>query len=553
MNDGGQGVSSSVDSVGSATPPGDTFHAGPLDLSVVVFVHGNGDSLARSIDSVVDQDFDGRFEVIAVTSSEEWPAQLVGRTNCEVRLVEVGLGLMRGAMRNIGTEAALGESVAFLEVGCIARAGWIRHLLEAHRAGHEAVASAVVGANPKSAAARAHACIHYPNQLDGAPRGPIGNPSSEGLSFSRELLDRVGPFDEAVWVGEDPFVMRRLSAARVEPWFEPSARFELVSPSGVKAFVREEVAMGRCQARTDITLTSSGLFRSELECYAPRLAVSLRATRRGLASGVRTATRLARRAPNRGEVIATLPWIILGILANAFGWMREQQAYARNGVFTQGTGAGPMQAPLRRVTTTSGMKTLVLTFDDGPSEYTPQLLHVLAEHNVPATFFVLGENALARPDLVRAITEAGHDVASHGWSHTAFTELDANGLSSEIRRTCDMIRELTGTDCRDVRPPYGRYDGKAVNYLARQDLVTWLWTSEARDYEPTVSVDQIVRNTLGSLSPGGIVLMHDGGGDRSKTVHALPRIIDGARDRGYRFVALRDVRASLRPIANERT
>jgi peptidoglycan/xylan/chitin deacetylase (PgdA/CDA1 family) len=195
----------------------------------------------------------------------------------------------------------------------------------------------------------------------------------------------------------------------------------------------------------------------------------------------------------------------------------------------------------------------VLTFDDGPSEYTPELLKVLAEHQVPATFFVLGEMAMARPDLVRAITEGGHDVASHGWSHTAFTELDADALSSEIRRSCEAIRELTGTDCQDVRPPYGQYDGKAVNWLARQNLVTWLWTAEARDYEPAASVDQIVRKTLGSLSPGGIVLLHDGGGDRSKTVCALPRIIDGARDRGYRFAPLREVRASLRPIHGEGT
>jgi peptidoglycan/xylan/chitin deacetylase (PgdA/CDA1 family) len=181
------------------------------------------------------------------------------------------------------------------------------------------------------------------------------------------------------------------------------------------------------------------------------------------------------------------------------------------------------------------------------------LLQVLAEHHVPATFFVLGEKAMAMPDFVRAIKEGGHDVASHGWSHTAFTELEADALSSEIRRSCDAIRELTGADCKDVRPPYGRYDGRAVNWLARQDLVTWLWTAEARDYEPAASVDRIVRNTLGSLSPGGIVLLHDGGGDRSRTVQALPLIIEGVRNRGYRFVALRDVRASLRPIASRGT
>ncbi len=534
-------------------PQRDTCHAGPLVLSVVVFGYGSEDSVARSVASVVDQGFGGRFEVIVVTSAGERTAGFVGRHNPRVRLIEVRFGLMPGAMRNIGIEASYGEFVAFLEVGCIARAGWINHLVEAHRAGHEAVASAVVAASPRTTAARVNAYIRYPNQLEGAPRGPLGTPCSDGLSFTRDLLDRVGPFDEAVWVGEDTFIVRRLSAVRVEPWFEPSARIELASPSGMREFVREEAAIGRRQARTDVVLTASGLLRSELESYAPRLVVGLRATRRGLAYGVRTATQLARRAPNRGKVLAASPWIILGLAANACGWIREQQAYAHTGAFTEGAGAGPTRAPLRRVTTTSGTKTLVLTFDDGPSEYTPRLLQVLAQHHVPATFFVLGEKAMAMPELVRAITEGGHDVASHGWSHTAFTELDTDALSSEIRRTCDTIRELTGIDCKDVRPPYGRYDGKVVNWLARQNLVTWLWTAEARDYEPAASADRIVRNTLGSLSPGGIVLLHDGGGDRTKTLHALPRIIEGARDRGYRFVALRDVRASLRPIASEGT
>jgi peptidoglycan/xylan/chitin deacetylase (PgdA/CDA1 family) len=540
-------------SAGSVMTEGDASHAEPRVLSVVVFGYGNEDSILRSVASVVNQGFGGRFEVLVVTSSGERTAQFVGRHNPNVRLIEVGPGLMPGGMRNIGIEAALGEFVAFLEVGCIAHADWIWHLIEAHRAGHEAVSSAVVVANPNTTAARVNAYIRYPNQLEGAPRGPLGTPISDGLSFSKELLDRVGPFDETVWVGEDPFIVRRLSAARVEPWFEASARIELASPSGMREFVRETAAMGRRQARTDVVLTASGLLRSELESYAPLLAVGLRATRRGLRYGVRTATHLARRAPNRGEVLATLPWILLGLAANAFGWLREQQAYARTGTFTEGAGGGPTRAPLRRVTTTSGTKSLVLTFDDGPSEYTPRLLQVLAEHHVPATFFVLGERAMAMPDLVRAITEGGHDVASHGWSHTAFTELDADALSSEIRRTSDTIRELTGIDCKDVRPPYGRYDGKAVDWLARQNIVTWLWTAEARDYEPSASVDRIVSNTLGSLSPGGIVLLHDGGGDRSRTVHALPRIIEGARYRGYRFVALRDVRASLRPIGNERT
>jgi peptidoglycan/xylan/chitin deacetylase (PgdA/CDA1 family) len=247
--------------------------------------------------------------------------------------------------------------------------------------------------------------------------------------------------------------------------------------------------------------------------------------------------------------MATVPWIAVGLGADMVGWAREQDAYARTGSFSRLDGAGPTRAPLRRQTTTTGEKMLLLTFDDGPSEYTPALLQVLSERGVPATFFVLGERVTAMPEVVRAVADAGHDLAIHGWSHTAFTELDPEALASEVGRSQAKIREVTGVECRDVRPPYGRYDGEVVRRLAEQQMVTWLWTGDARDYEPATSVDRIVRNALLSLTPGGIVLMHDGGGDRSKTVEALPRIIEGARDRGFRFVALRDVRVSTRPTA----
>ena len=98
---------------------------------------------------------------------------------------------------------------------------------------------------------------------------------------------------------------------------------------------------------------------------------------------------------------------------------------------------------MRRRTTTTGEKTLVLTFDDGPSESTMDVLGVLSSYGVHATFFVLGENAASNPGVVRALAEAGHGVAIHGWSHTAFTELDPEvltGTSVGPKRSCERSR-----------------------------------------------------------------------------------------------------------------
>ena len=521
----------------------------PLALSAIVLASGNEHTIVRSVASLLEQDCDAPFEVIVVVTSDgDSSAEVVRQNYPQIRLIESPFRLTPGGMRNMGIEAARGEIVAFLHGDCVARPGWVINLVEAHRAGHEAVASAVALAGSKNMAARVNAYLHYSGRLEGTPRGPLRAPRSDGLSFSRELLSRVGPFDEALRTDEDPIVARRLVTTGVEPWFEPSVCTEVACPLGLSDLLHEQAALGRRQAQSDVVSTAPGSVRVELESRAPGLALALRTLRHGMDRSRSLAMSLGRRAPNRRDVVAAMPWIAVGLAANTLGWAREQYAYARTGSFTELDGAGPTRGPLRRLTTTTGEKTLMLTFDDGPSEHTPGLLRVLAEHDVPATFFVLGERVSAMPEVVRAITEAGHDLASHGWSHTAFTELDAETLSSEVHRSQDKIRELSGSDCRDVRPPYGRYNGHVVSWLADQDFVTWLWTADARDYEPATTVEQIVRNTLLSLTPGGIVLMHDGGGDRSKTVHALPRIIEGARERGFRFVALRDVREPLRAI-----
>ena len=207
-------------------------------------------------------------------------------------------------------------------------------------------------------------------------------------------------------------------------------------------------------------------------------------------------------------------------------------------------GAAPASGPLRRRTTTTGEKTLVLTFDDGPSEFTTDVLEVLSSHGVRANFFVLGENTASKPEVVRALAEAGHGVGMHGWSHTAFTELDPEVLTVDISRTEALLRELSGAECRDIRPPYGVYDQEVISRLEDRGLVTWLWTAEARDWAAGKTADRIARQILLSLTPGGIVLLHDGGGDRTETVRALPRIIEGARARGFRFQTLDEVRTT---------
>ena len=144
-------------------------------------------------------------------------------------------------------------------------------------------------------------------------------------------------------------------------------------------------------------------------------------------------------------------------------------------------------------------------------DFTPDVVRVLSRYEVPATFFVLGERAASMSKVVRSVAEAGHGIGIHGWTHTAFSELDSGVFAADLCRTSELLQKLTGKECRSIRPPYGRYDGELVSVLADRQLVTWLWTADAGDWSVDASADQIAGKVLRSLTPGGIVLLHDGG------------------------------------------
>lgn len=509
-------------------------------FSAIVFAYRNEATVARAIASLVGQDFDEPFEVIVATSGGDRTAELVRQNFPGVRVAESPVRLMPGGARNLGMRAARGAFIGFLEADCVARPGWISRRVATHRAGHEVVASAVAVANPHYAAARATAYLCYDNRLENAPEGPVAVPRSFGLSFSRQVLERAGPFDEALRIEEDTLMAERLREIGVGVWFAPSVCIEHVGPTRLNSLLRDQAARGRRQARIDVVTRPAGSFRARVETDTGTLALSVgaRTLRRLVVRSRFLARNLRRCAPDRRELAATMPWVLLGLGANMVGWAREQYAYGRHGAFTDLDGAGPARSGLRRRTTTTGDKTLALTFDDGPSAHTSGVLDVLARYGVRATFFVLGEEVADRPEVVRAIAAGGHGLGLHGWSHVPFTELSPEVLAKDLGRTADLVYELSGVVCHDVRPPKGVYDRSVITRLDDLGFVPWLWTADARDFEAGTTPGRIARKVLLSLTPGGIVLMHDGGGDRSGTVQALPAIIEGAMSRGFRFVAL---------------
>ncbi len=185
----------------------------------------------------------------------------------------------------------------------------------------------------------------------------------------------------------------------------------------------------------------------------------------------------------------------------------------------------------------SGKRVVYLTFDDGPSGYTQQVLDILNRYEAKATFFVLGANVVDNPSLVRAAARDGMSIQNHTWDHPDLTSESNDEIRSQIRRTDNAIRNAGGGKSTCVRPPYGATNSRVRSVLGDMGKRQLLWSIDTSDYQrPGASA--IYRRVVDQVGRGSIVLAHDGGGVRTQTVAALPRILDNLKDRGYRFGTL---------------
>ena len=181
----------------------------------------------------------------------------------------------------------------------------------------------------------------------------------------------------------------------------------------------------------------------------------------------------------------------------------------------------------------AGPLAVALTFDDGPWPHTTQqMLTILSQRQAPATFFVVGRQVERYPELVRREVAAGMALGSHSYSHPQpFNRLPVARIRDEITRGRRTLVPL-GIYPVGFRPPGGAASPAVT--AAAQELGdrTVLWSVDPADWQPGVTANQLVQRVLAAARPGAIVLLHDGGGNRSATVAALPAIIDGLRRLG---------------------
>jgi peptidoglycan/xylan/chitin deacetylase (PgdA/CDA1 family) len=182
-------------------------------------------------------------------------------------------------------------------------------------------------------------------------------------------------------------------------------------------------------------------------------------------------------------------------------------------------------------------KVIALTFDDGPwPNTTAKVLDILKKNRIKSTFFVVGQNVKNYPDLTKQIVADGHIIANHTWHHW-YHQMNAQAAAYEVANTGDIIYQTTGVRTSLFRPPGGIMNNGVAAYAKNNKYAVIMWSADSMDYSRP-AVPRLMNNIFREAKPGGIVLMHDGGGDRSHTVKALPEIISRFRKQGYEFVTV---------------
>ncbi len=180
---------------------------------------------------------------------------------------------------------------------------------------------------------------------------------------------------------------------------------------------------------------------------------------------------------------------------------------------------------------------VALTFDDGPGPYTAEIIDTLVRLRTPATFFPVGFMIDEYPGSIHREVENGFAIGDHTENHARLAGLPPKEQEAELLEQATALRHQGAPFPRLFRPPFGVYDNATLKLLRRHHMLMVLWTVETADYERPGD-EAIVQRVLESVRPGAIVLLHDGGGDRSETAAALPKIIRELRARNYRLVTI---------------
>jgi peptidoglycan-N-acetylglucosamine deacetylase len=197
---------------------------------------------------------------------------------------------------------------------------------------------------------------------------------------------------------------------------------------------------------------------------------------------------------------------------------------------------------IMRIPVTS-QKLVALTFDDGPhKKYTQEILDILHEYNAKATFFVMGGNAKLYPDLIKKEYAAGHEIANHSFTHPNIAHTSDVAIQKELTKCSETVNKVIHVYPIVFRPPFGSTSKHANEIINNMGFTVVTWSYMINDYDvnkmtPEIISSSVIKNTR----PGAIIVMHDGNGNREKTVKALPVILKNLFAKGYKFVTVAEL------------
>ena len=185
-------------------------------------------------------------------------------------------------------------------------------------------------------------------------------------------------------------------------------------------------------------------------------------------------------------------------------------------------------------------KTVCLTFDDGPDNYTtPRVLDILKKNNVNASFFFIGNFASKYPDVVKRTYNEGNLVLGHSLKHSNLSKESYADINKDITATNDILYNIIGKRPLLLRPPYGAVNSNLINYAKDNNYKIIIWSIDTLDWSQKQS-SNIVKNAVDNVRPGEIILMHSNE-DRNATLEALPTMISKLKEKGYKFITLSDM------------
>ncbi|WP_019637500.1 polysaccharide deacetylase family protein [Paenibacillus fonticola] len=187
-------------------------------------------------------------------------------------------------------------------------------------------------------------------------------------------------------------------------------------------------------------------------------------------------------------------------------------------------------------------KVVAFTFDDGPNPvYTHQLLDIFRQASSKATFYMIGNQIEQHRELVRTVVSEGHEIGNHTYTHPYMSRLCEQECINEVVWTEELIIETVGVKPQTFRPPYFDYNEQAAQFIrSRGYTIVGAVNGEAMDWEQP-GVQHIVDKTKEKVSPGSVLLFHDGFGDRSQTVEAVRILVRELLAEGYRLVTVSDL------------